>query len=81
MTMRLKAYAERKAAVFFAVDAAHIQHLRVDHARAQHFDPARAFADAAALAVAVDAGKIDLSGRLGEQGKKLGRKRVVTSSP
>ena len=54
-----------------AVDAAHLQHPGVHHARAQHLDPAGALAHAAARALAVRAGQIHLGGRLreGEEGR------------
>ena len=79
--MSFKTHAKRKAAVLLAVDAAHIQHLGVNHACAEHFNPARAFADAATLSVAVDTGQVNLSRRLGEREEARAEARAYTSSP
>lgn len=78
--MRSRPTPERETAILFAVNAAHIQNLGIDHARAQNLDPAGSLANAAALAVAVDTGQIDLRRRLRER-EEARRKRVVTSSP
>ena len=48
-------------AVFLAVDTAHIQNLRIDHARAENLNPTGSLADAATFAVAVYASQIDFS--------------------
>ena len=48
----LNSEAECKSAVYFGIDPALAQHIRMYHSRAEYFDPALAFAKAAALAAA-----------------------------
>ena len=62
----LDAHAEREARVALRVDAAVAQHVGVDHAAAQQLEPSAVLADAAAGAVADDAGELELERRLGE---------------
>ena len=54
----LHAHTEGKAAVHGGVDAAHLQHVGMHHARAQDLDPALVLAQTAALATADEAGDI-----------------------
>ena len=56
----LKANAKRKSGVLIRVNVAHLQHMRMDHAAAQDFNPAGAFAEPAALAAAFEAGHVHL---------------------
>src|SRR5215813_11399475 len=71
---------EGESAEFFGVNADGPQHVRVDHSRPAHFDPAGAFADAAAGAVAFEAGVINLRARFDEREIRR-RKRVWVSGP
>ena len=62
----LNAHTEGKAGVLFGVDAGGFEHVRIYHAAAHDFEPAGAFADVAALAMADVAADVHLGGRLGE---------------
>src|SRR5581483_3425083 len=59
--------AEREAGPDLGVVADVDEHLRVDPAGTAHLDPAGVLADRAALAVADEAGDVELDGRLGER--------------
>ena len=63
----LKAHAERPAGIDRGVDAAALEDLRVDHAGAEHLDPALALAGGAACAVALVALNVHFAARLGER--------------
>src|SRR5262245_25323967 len=58
---------EREAGELFGIDRDGAQHVRVDHSRPAHLDPAGAFADATAPAAALEAGVIDLRARFDER--------------
>ena len=62
----LDTHAEGKAGIFFRVDAAGVGHGRVDHAAAEDFDPAGAFAERAALAATKVTADIHFGRGLGE---------------
>ena len=63
----LQTHAEGPAGVDVRVDAAALEHLRVDHAGAEDLDPALALAGGAALAAALVALHVHLAARLGER--------------
>ena len=67
----IEAQAEGEAVVDVRIDAAEAQNVGVSHAAGQKFHPARAFADAAARAVADKAVDVQLESRLHE-GKEAG---------
>ena len=73
----LQTHSQSKAAVFLRVDAAVAQHLGMYHAAAQNFNPALAFTQAAAFAMAVEALYVNLCGRLGE-GEMMGTETYHT---
>ena len=62
----LNAEAEGEAAVFFAVDAAVVEHIGIDHAAAENLDPAGVLAEVAAGAAADVAGDVHLGRGFGE---------------
>lgn len=62
----LHTHTEGETAVDLGVDAAGFEHIRVDHAAAEDFDPACVLAERAPLAAAEVAGDIHLCRRLGE---------------
>src|ERR1700758_748926 len=59
-------HSESKALIFGGIDAAILQHLRVDHAAAEDLEPITAGADLP-LAAGARAADIDFSRRLGER--------------
>ena len=58
---------ESQTAVFVAVDSAAFKNLLVDYARTEDLDPACSLAELAALASALEAGYVNLYGRLRER--------------
>src|SRR6185503_13375935 len=62
-----EAHAEGEAGVALGVDAAVLQHHRVDHAAAAGLDPAALLADLAALAAADQAAHVELEAGLDER--------------
>ena len=62
----VQADAEGKAGIDLRIDAAAGEDVGMDHARAEDFDPAGAFADPAALAAAGRAGNVHFHAGLGE---------------
>src|SRR6266545_1785410 len=67
----IQSQSEREAGELFGIDRDGAQHVRVDHSRPAHLDPAGAFADATAPAAALEAGVIDLRARFDE--REIGR--------
>src|SRR5215813_4535185 len=63
----IQTQSEREAGELFGIDRDGAQHVRVDHSRPAHLDPAGAFADATATAAAFEAGVIDLRARFDER--------------
>ena len=63
----LDTHAERETRVDFGIDAAHLEHVGVNHAATENLEPARALAHAATFAMAYTARHIDLCRRLGER--------------
>src|SRR5215470_11342273 len=56
----IQTQSEREAGELFGIDRDGAQHVRVDHSRPAHLDPAGAFADTTAPASALEAGVVDL---------------------
>ena len=63
----LNAHAEREAADFLRIVAAHLKHARMNHAAAENFEPARLLAHPAAFAAALHAGDVNLRAWLRER--------------
>src|SRR5215813_5733756 len=56
----IQTQSEREAGELFGIDRDGAQHVRVDHSRPAHLDPAGAFANTTAPASALEAGVVDL---------------------
>ena len=65
----LNPHTEGETRDLLGIVAAHLEDVRMHHARTEDLQPARALADAAALAVAHDARDVNLRARLGERKK------------
>src|SRR5262249_51160383 len=63
----IQSQSEGEAGEVFGIDRDGAQHVRVDHSRPAHLDPAGTFADATAPAAALEAGVIDLRARFYER--------------
>src|SRR5579885_1395710 len=62
----LHAHAEGETAIAFGIIADFAQQLRMDHARAENFQPAGVFAETTSLAIAENAANINFGARLCE---------------
>ena len=58
---------ERESGVFFCIDAADFQHIRMNHPASEYFDPTFVFANTATVTAANKAGYVNFTGGLGKR--------------